>query len=213
VSARMLRTSALSYGMLLLACTSTGTAGLSAPPDAGVDATIDGGRDCGTGSRAGECEDAGSMPERDAAADACHGRPCEPCETDATCSDGLVCSAEGHCVECRENLHCTSGERTRCEPASGECVQCLADMDCSDADEPACAPWGTCAGRCLDDTACEDEERCAKSLGLCVQCLADADCKDGLGLCDVARGRCLECRRDSDCEPDEPHCIAGDCRP
>lgn len=147
------------------------------------------------------------------------------CRHDGQVCADLQCDEEAEsCVECLDDVHCTSG---LCDTIDLVCVACLDNTDC-DADEECndgiCLPndneCADCDG-CLDDDDCASDEVCSE-LGECEPniagigpCLIEPDCPSGyvcseLGFCEPAVPECTE---DSDCAADEICYGNGECGP
>ncbi|MBX3246209.1 MAG: hypothetical protein KF901_03425 [Myxococcales bacterium] len=128
------------------------------------------------------------------APDLCLDDTCVECSPTTPCTEG-VCTAEGACVTCTQDAHCTSPDAARCDLDTNECAPCEASPECEGVtagDRPLgicddgtcveCVPGehGPCgAGRlCNGQTrGCEEAE--AGSRAECQRCIADAECIEG----------------------------------
>lgn len=115
---------------------------------------------------------------------------CEP-----ACTGSSHCNyADGTCVACAVDAHCTDPTAPSCDPSTHACGGCYADSDCTRfVDAPYCdVVRGSCAA-CTpenEDRVCGDgvcdvvAGRCTTferhSRGACERCHADSECKDSM---------------------------------
>ena len=151
---------------------------------------------------------------------------CEPCSSDASCADGLVCRSVNNgqfCLaecagpmDCPDNYGCEMGVLRRHQaivmPADGACA----------APTPSCvAETGMCA-ECGNADPCPIGQFCDPETRTCSQdqpceCGSDLDCQQCGGRPICLQGNCVACLDDTDCpartacNPETFSCDASPC--
>lgn len=157
------------------------------------------------------------------------------CITNEDCSDNLICSSEGTCVQCNNNSDCVEDEvchRNFCMTPTCQvdedcpinqvcenhvCVNqsCQNDQDCPvdhNCTNGACVP--NIIYMCDEDNPCPNQHQVCEN-NICVThpdyCQQDQDCTDDK-VCDLEQRRCvsLECTHDDMC-PDDEVCFENQC--
>ena len=152
------------------------------------------------------------------------------CGAETACKAPLICDANGECVECFTDSHC-SGANPACDSITKRCVPCRGAIGCSSPS--VCSPSAAvCVLPCVDGNncpgfiegcrsnvcaACSDADNCAPGMvcdvphGRCVACLSDAECGGRTPKCHQAIGLCEACIRHVDCAAGGA-CFRGVCR-
>jgi hypothetical protein len=121
---------------------------------------------------------------------------CRVCTSNAECSPGLVCTADG-CAECASNADCAPyPNRPTCvfeayegaAPTAGRCQECVGTAPNTCGASAGCATYGEfCSawGSCASDADCSGATpRCYAIPGgmpSCARCAVDAHCPAGQG--------------------------------
>jgi MYXO-CTERM domain-containing protein len=114
------------------------------------------------------------------------------------------CSAEGVCLECLEDAHCSADEPLcLTAPGVGECVACIIDEDCS-GDTPWCKGSNTCV-ECLDHADCSEEQHCSQDA-----CVPDI-CEPGALSCRDDLEWVIQCDEFGAYASTVEHCPDADC--
>jgi hypothetical protein len=123
------------------------------------------------------------------------------CSASVKCIGGLSCDlASQTCTkECRSDMQCTEGARTRCNTLTGQCVAPCTTNTCGNG--RTCSN-GVCITSCTADAQCDKNQICHGAKCLNGQCMTDDRCLariatnasptvQGKTVCDTATRTCV----------------------
>lgn len=143
---------------------------------------------------------------------------CVSCNDKVTCPAGLVCTPNGGCVQCFENMHCYHEDAPVCDVTRNVCVPCTAEtqaLTCT-KDRPVCDETIFQCVTCLPSDANSGNDTCLAIDPEKPFCLADPD--------NSLNNTCITCNSTTDggqciADPSAPICRideatgAGACTP
>ena len=161
-----------------------------------------------------ECETSYQCDPNNITGDVCYFGRCVECiPGEDECDGDLICSADGKCVECSEDVmgNCESLGFDHCDD-HGRCVECINSIDCP-YDDLVCNKSGRCV-ECSENNQdnCTGLTSLCNVNGFCVECLGDENCLP-YGTCG-SNGYCVECDPDDEnpgCAENEVCNVNGQC--
>lgn len=144
----------------------------------------------------------------------CDGQRCVECVFPNDCPSSPVCSPDGRCIECLENLHCRASSRGPvC--VDEHCGGCTRAQQCQDSGLGFACAGGECVECATDEDCVDDPARPACQNHKCVECVNDQHCADRDAGFFCVNAACRDCRDDSDCpgevcDPATFECVPGE---